>query len=147
MIVFDLSCECGCNFEGWFQDSSDFYRQEKEGLLCCPVCGIHKVKKILSPVAVKSGGEAKNKGTGSSLIPSPEQAVAEALKSIQDYVINNYEDVGTKLAEESLKIHYGVKEPRNIRGVSTEEEEKVLKKEGVEILKVPLPTKDDKKIN
>ena len=66
------------------------------------------------------------------------------LRSLQEYVVSNYEDVGSKLAEESLKIHYGLEEPRNIRGSSTEEEEKVLKKEGIEILKIPLPVKSGK---
>lgn len=145
MIVFDLACECGCQFEGWFQDSTDFHRQEKDGLLTCPVCGTHKVRKILSPVAVKSG--VSDKKIAAFPETSPEQVVAEALKSLQDYVINNYEDVGSKLAEESLKIHYGAKDPRNIRGTSTEEEEKVLKKEGIDILKIPLPVKSDKKVN
>lgn len=145
MIVFDLSCACGCQFEGWFQDRVDLSRQEKNGLLSCPACGSHEVKKILSPVALKSR-KSENSETSLPAI-SPEQAAIETLKSLQDYVINNYEDVGPKLAEESLKIHYGVKKPRNIRGISTEEEEKVLKEEGIEILKIPLPVKDDKKIN
>ena len=145
MIVFDLSCECGCQFEGWFQDSTEFRRQEEEGLLCCPACGMHKVKKILSPVTVKSGVSSWK--VPDSPETSSERVVAEALKSLQDYVVSNYEDVGTNLAEESLKIHYGAKEPRNIRGISTEEEEKVLKKEGIEIIKIPLPVKSDKKIN
>lgn len=145
MIVFDLSCVCGSQFEGWFQDRADLARQEKDGLLSCPACGSHEVKKILSPVAVKSR-KSEDSVTDPPAV-SPEQAVAETLKSLQDYVINNYEDVGPKLAEESLKIHYGVKRPRNIRGISTEDEEKVLKKEGIEILKIPLPVKSDKKVN
>ncbi|MEN8143145.1 MAG: DUF1178 family protein [Thermodesulfobacteriota bacterium] len=145
MIVFDLACDCSCQFEGWFDDSTDFYRQEKDGLLRCPACGSHHVKKILSPVAVKSGERRETLVLPQDI--SPEQVVADALSSLHDYVIKNYEDVGTNLAEESLKIHYGVKAPRNIRGTSTEEEEKVLKKEGIKILKVPLPAKDDKKTN
>lgn len=145
MIIFDLSCECGCQFEGWFEDSTDFHRQENDGLLCCPTCGTHKVKKILSPVALKS--HEKRSSIANSPKKSPEQVIVEALNSLQDFVIKNYEDVGTNLAEESLKIHYGAKEPRNIRGTSNEEEEKVLKKEGIDILKIPLPAKVDKKVN
>ena len=142
MIIFDLSCECGCQFEGWFQDSGDFQRQEKEGLLACPRCDGNGVKKILSPVTVKSATDHKVNSVPANVLP--EQQAADLLKSLQDYVTNNYEDVGTRLAEESLKIHYGLKEPRNIRGVSTDEDEKILKKEGIEILKIPLPVKSDK---
>jgi hypothetical protein len=37
-------------------------------------------------------------------------------------------------------MHYGVSDPRNIRGVSTDQEEKVLKEEGIDILKIPVPS-------
>ncbi|MGD2269532.1 MAG: DUF1178 family protein [Desulfobacterales bacterium] len=40
-------------------------------------------------------------------------------------------------------MHYGVTEPKNIRGFSSVEEEKALKKEGVEFFKLPLPTTPD----
>jgi len=143
MIVFDLSCECGCQFEGWFQDTADFHSQKATGLLSCPACGGGEVKKILSPVA----GKKATVGKGIRLIAgdaSPEQLAADLLKSIQNHVVNNYEDVGARLAEESLEIHYGLEKPRNIRGVSTAEEEKILEKEGIEILKIPLPVKDSK---
>ena len=142
MIVFDLSCECGLQFEGWFRDGDDLQRQQEEGLLYCPSCQSNQVRKILSPVAVRSKGGREGVSSAPGL--SSEEAAAELLSSLQEYVISNYEDVGTKLAEKSLKIHYGFEEPRNIRGISTEEEEKVLKKEGIEILKIPLPTRSGK---
>jgi hypothetical protein len=142
MIVFDLSCKCGCQFEGWFQDSDDFRRLAREGLLNCPSCDGNAVRKILSPVAVRSVVERK---TASAPVKvEPEELAADLFKSLQNYVVNNYEDVGTRLAEESLKMHYGLEEPRNIRGTSTGEEEKVLAKEGIELLKIPLPVKSDK---
>ena len=141
MIVFDLLCECGLRFEGWFRDSDDLQRQQEEELLCCPSCQGNQVRKILSPVSVSSKGGRKDYLISGG---STEEAAAEVLRSLQEYVVSNYEDVGTKLAEESLKIHYGLEEPRNIRGSSTEEEEKVLKKEGIEILKIPLPAKSGK---
>jgi hypothetical protein len=54
-----------------------------------------------------------------------------------------FDDVGCDFAKEALKIHYGVEEPRNIRGVSTKEEEKMLKKEGVDFVKIPMPAPPD----
>jgi len=42
-----------------------------------------------------------------------------------------------------LKIHYGATEPRNIRGVSTKEEEKTLKEEGIQFFKIPIPAPPD----
>ena len=39
MIVFDLSCDQGHRFEGWFGSSGDFADQRERGLLSCPQCG------------------------------------------------------------------------------------------------------------
>ena len=62
---------------------------------------------------------------------------------IVDYVEKNFDDVGADFTKEALKIHYGVSEPRNIRGVSTREEEKTLEKEGVQFIKIPIPVPPD----
>ena len=145
MIVFDLACACGFVFEGWFQDRQDFIAQRQADLLACPKCSGKEIQKILSPVHLQCGSEA-----GEKIVPEPRKESKpkehdpRLLKMIQDYVEKNFEDVGAGLAEESLKIHYGVEKPRNIRGVTTEEEEKILKEEGINLLKIPMPVKDDK---
>lgn len=150
MIVFDLSCACGYQFEGWFRGREDFDRQEKDELLVCPSCGGGRIRKILSPVKVRRIMEAPEKKTqvlsGEEAALSPEKAVA-TLRALQDYVEKNFEDVGSNLATESLKIHYGVEEPRNIRGVTTPNEEKTLEAEGINILKIPMPVKKDDNLN
>ena len=145
MIVYDLACGCGYIFEGWFQDREDFVAQQEAGLLNCPDCGNNAIRKILSPVNVSTTREPSTvtpDGDKESAV-SPE-VLLQALKTVRKFVEKNFEDVGSKLAEESLKIHYGVEEARNIRGVVTEEEEKVLEKEGIELLKVPIMSEDDK---
>lgn len=149
MIVFDLRCDCGCQFEGWFRDRQDFDRQEEDELLVCPSCGDGRIRKILSPVKVRRGMEVPDKNThtlSGEVDLSPEKAEA-ALRALQDYVEKNFEDVGSSLAAESLKIHYGVEEPRNIRGITTPKEEKILKDEGINLLKIPMPVKKDDKLN
>ncbi|WP_456432705.1 DUF1178 family protein [Thermosulfuriphilus sp.] len=136
MIVFDLSCENDHTFEGWFADRASYEEQMAKGLVNCPICGSHKVRKVFSRVAIK-----KNRSEDQ---PQNSQALfINLLIKVSRYVEENFEDVGSRFAEEALKIHYGVEEPRNIRGVATEEEEKVLKQEGVEFLKVPILKKTD----
>ena len=61
-------------------------------------------------------------------------------KQIVDYVQNNFDNVGADFAEEALKMHYGVTEPRSIRGVSTPKEEETLKAEGIRFFKFPVPS-------
>lgn len=146
MIVYDLACICGITFEGWFQDRGAFLSQQESGLLVCPGCGSNAVRKILSPVNVCRSQVAipvqtKTTETEDGCVTA--ESVLQALSTLRKFVEKNFEDVGTKLAEESLKIHYGVEKPRNIRGVTSEEEEKVLAKEGIELLKLPLLVKDD----
>ena len=142
MIVFELACECGFTFEGWFQDRRDFESQQTASFLVCPECGSKEVRKILSPIRTQSSRneapDSSGEKTGNSV---PLENVMEALQTVQKFVEENFEDVGTDMAAESLKIHYGVSKPRNIRGVTTELEEKKLKEEGINLLKIPMPAK------
>jgi len=62
----------------------------------------------------------------------------ELTKKITAFIEKNFDNVGSRFATEALKIHYGVTEPRNIRGTSTHEEEKTLKQEGIEFIKIPV---------
>jgi hypothetical protein len=131
MIVYDLRCSNGHVFEGWFEDNRDFDGQIKKKLVSCPVCNDTSVFKVPTKFAIKS--------SGSGTTPfSNENTLAELTKKVADYVESNFDNVGTEFAAEALKIHYGVSEPRNIRGVSTSLEEKTLKEEGVQFFKIPI---------
>ena len=144
MIVYELACTCGSIFEGWFQDRDEFLNQREAGLISCPDCGGNEIRKILSPVSVRTSHPSPSAAVGKDEDSNVSAAeVATALRIIRRYVEKNFEDVGTKLAEESLKIHYGIEEPRNIRGVVSAEEEKILEQEGIELLKVPIVSEDD----
>lgn len=154
MIVFDLECMNGHTFEGWFDDRADLDRQQEEGRLQCPVCETFSVHPKLSAVAIKT----------SSCPPAPsshphhpgmqtqqafqahQEAIAEFTEKVADYV-ENFENVGNSFAKEALKMHYGDSEYRNIRGTTTKEEEKVLAKEGVNVLKVPVRKDENEDLN
>jgi len=145
MIVFDLHCACGIQFEGWFADHADYEAQAAAGLLTCPVCNGTDVHKVLSPVPYHTGvGKPAVAGDGGDSSNLNEAAAARMLlSSVQRFVRENFENVGTRLAAEALKIHYGLSEPRNIRGVASEEEERMLASEGIQVLKLPMPPEDD----
>ena len=140
MIAFDLQCEDGHTFEGWFEDSKAYNEQKKKNLIACPICNSINVSKILSPVAIKRGVTANAETLP---LPMEEAQMAEVGRKIVDYVHKNFDDVGCDFTKEALKIHYGVNEPRNIRGVSSPEEEKALKQEGIEYFKLPMPPSFD----
>jgi len=136
MIAFDLQCINDHVFEGWFEDNRAYEKQGKKGLIACPICNETTVTKIPSTFGIKSTGALNHS--------SPEQLdMAHIGKKIVEYVEKNFDDVGCEFTKEALKIHYGASEPRNIRGVSTEEEEKTLKEEGIEFFKIPVPIRFD----
>ena len=136
MIAYDLQCVNGHAFEGWFEDSEAYQTQKKKKLIACPACNTTRVSRIPSTFAIKSS-PIPQKG-------SPEEENLKKVgKEIVDFVEKNFDDVGCDFAKEALKIHYGVEEPRNIRGISTKEEEKMLKEEGIDFLKIPMPAPPD----
>jgi len=134
MIAYDLQCARGHAFEGWFEDAKSYESQMKNGLITCPVCDDKQIVKVPSTFSIKTSP------TQTLSAISEEQLEAAKLgHKIASFVKDNFDDVGCDFATEALKIHYGVTEPRNIRGVSTKEEEKTLEKEGVQFYKLPLP--------
>jgi hypothetical protein len=131
MIVFDLKCLQGHKFEGWFDDGKAYEDQKARGLLTCPVCNDADISKIPTAFSIKASHPEK-----ASAVAQKEFAKLE--KTLAAFIEKNFDNVGSQFATEALKIHYGVTEPRNIRGTSTQEEEKTLKEEGIEFIKVPV---------
>jgi len=130
MIAYDLECANGHAFEGWFRDSASFEEQKEKKLVSCPYCNDTRIRRILSPVAVRSGVRPADQ---------PENGIDhhKLIRDVANYIAANFEDVGSDFTKEALKMHYGVKEKRSIRGAATEEEEKTLKEEGIEYFKFP----------
>jgi hypothetical protein len=133
MIVFDLKCSKEHTFEGWFEDGSAYKDQSQKGLISCPVCDDKEIVKIPSTFAIKGSSMAKNPAI------DEHRALLQLGQEISNYVEKNFDNVGCDFTKEALKIHYGASEPRNIRGISTKEEEKTLKKEGIQFFKIPAP--------
>lgn len=143
MIVFDLECLNGHTFEGWFEDKKDLERQQEDGLLVCPVCESTSVSQKIHAVSIKkSSGNTCRK-----TLQASQDALAELTEKVAEYVEKNYEDVGTDFTKKALEMHYGTEDYRNIRGTVTNEEDKVLKKEGVPVIKVPVAKKPENDLN
>ena len=136
MIAYDLQCANGHAFEGWFEDGQAYEKQDKKGLIACPVCNDTSVSRIPSTFAIKSSPSEKD-------LYKQQTDLADDSKKFVDFVKKNFDDVGCDFAKEALKMHYGAAEPRNISGVSTQEEEKTLNEEGVQFFKIPMPIAPD----
>lgn len=138
MIIYDLCCAHEHRFEGWFKTAEDFLRQNEGGLLCCPVCGISEVAKLLT--ASRINRHLSSQRDSSACLANAEQTL---LTRIHDYVDTNFIDVGPEFPEQARRIHYGEVEPMAIRGVATKNEARELHDEGVDIVTLP-PTPDTK---
>lgn len=136
MIAYDFQCISGHSFEGWFEDRKAYEKQKEKDLIACPVCNNTSIVRIPSTFAIKSSTPIKE-------FRDSQADLVKIGKKIADFVDKNFDDVGCDFAKEALKMHYGVSEARNIRGVSTKEEEKTLKEEGVQFFKIPMPATPD----
>jgi hypothetical protein len=141
MIAFDLECSKGHMFEAWFNNAQSFEEQNTKKMINCPYCNDTNIRKVISPVAMKTSSQPDPKKDMESI------DYRRLAKEIVDYIDKNFDDVGTDFAKEALKMHYDVSEKRNIKGSATSEEEKMLKEEGIEFFKVPVPKTDDDKKN
>ena len=139
MIAFDLMCANGHTFEGWFDNIESFEKQDSKNMIICPLCENTEIKKILSPVAMKSSSRSVQKNNE---LPIDYQKLA---MEMVNYIQNEFEDLGHGFTKEALKIHYGAAEARNIRGTATKDEEKILEEEGVPFVKFPSVDKNNDK--
>ncbi|PPR77228.1 MAG: hypothetical protein CFH01_01640 [Alphaproteobacteria bacterium MarineAlpha2_Bin1] len=153
MISFDLICENGHTFEGWFSNSKDFEKQSKSKSVECPFCSNNKVQKALMAPNVSTRDNSSNmasstlseksssNSTKGNIHNSPE--VISAFKKLRKVVEENCEYVGNKFAEEARKISYGETESRGIYGETSAEEAKDLKDEGIEFGVLPWSNRND----
>ena len=137
MIVIDLSCEHAHRFEAWFASSEAFEAQRSAGLVTCPQCDSHDVRRLPSAPYVQTSSHS------APALPRPDpQAIAARLIEALRSAASQSEDVGERFAEEARRIHHGDAEERAIRGKASSTDVLELIDEGIPILPVP-PDKDD----
>lgn len=168
MIVYDLKCRSGHQFEAWFNNAAGYERLKKAGHVACSVCGSTKIDKALnapniSPSKGKSGAkqpaeapvamaaEATARGPKLDSLgnyandPAAAKvgALMKQLVEIRDQVEKNCDYVGDKFAEEARKMHYGEAAKRNIYGEASDNDAKSLSDEGVEFSRLPWAPRRD----
>ena len=154
MIVFELQCRLNHRFEGWFASGDDFDDQQRRGLLTCPNCGGSHVSKLLTAkigksesasrpanVPVPAQGPAAQSDQGASVqvgMPDEKQFMA-----LIEHVMANTENVGARFAEEARRIQHGEAPERGIRGKASPEEVSELLDEGIGVVPLPVPPRED----
>ena len=127
MILFNLTCASGHEFEAWFRNGDAYSDQAAKGVISCPDCGGTDVRK--APMAPSLGkGVAKR-----------EDALAELRRAVE----SQFENVGGNFAETARRIHYGEAEARPIYGEATAEEVRDLIDEEIPVLPLPFKVETD----
>lgn len=141
MIKFALCCAEGHKFDAWFRSGDTYDRQARRKLISCPECGSNSIdKQPMAPALVKSAKARTSRAV--SEVPAAAAPSMELLRAFKQHVLNNTEDVGTRFAEEALRMHHGESEPRAIRGAATAEDAAALQDEGVAFGLLPILPED-----
>ena len=158
MIVYDLCCDGGHRFEGWFGSSEDYAEQRELGLVACPQCGSGAVDKApMAPAVPRKGNRLPapqpqpqpqaRQAMASGPMP-PE--VAAALKNLAEAQAKALKDstwVGDRFAEQSRAMHYGERPPETIHGQATPQEAAALFEEGIAVAPLPFPVAPPEELN
>jgi hypothetical protein len=140
VIVFDLSCENNHRFEGWFASNEEFTQQLERTLITCPLCGNSNIVRLPHAVHIKADvGERTARAEPPAAGQQYANLGSEVLVKLVEHIIENTVDVGAAFPEEARKIHYHEAPDRKIRGTASREEVEALKKEGIEVVALPLP--------
>ena len=134
MIVFNLNCsDCTSSFEGWFENTKDYNKQIRKGLLTCPSCNSTQIKKgLMAPnVSIKSNSKVSKRN----------KSIASNVKKLKKIIEKEFDYVGDKFTEEAKKIKYGETKERAIYGEASIEQTKELMDEDIDVLPLPFSTK------
>ena len=134
MILFNLNCfDCASSFEGWFENTKDYNKQIKKGLLSCPSCNSIQIKKgLMAPNVAKKSN---------SRISKMNKSIASNVKNLKKIIEKEFDYVGDKFTEEAKKIKYGEVKERAIYGEASIEQTKELIDEDIDVLPLPFSTK------
>lgn len=154
MIVYDLICDQGHRFEGWFGSSGDFAQQHERGLVSCPHCGSAAVAKApMAPAVPAKGNTREDRGASDrrqvasqAMPPEVQQALAK-LAEAQAKALKQSTWVGDKFAEVSRRMHYGEADEQPIHGRASLEEAKGLVDEGIPVAPLPFPVAPPDELN
>ena len=148
MILYQLKCKKGHEFEAWFANSAAYDKQAKRGQLSCPKCGSAQVAKAPMAPRIAKRGKAKTAEKPVEA-PKPERRrvaahgeLVSAMRKLRAEIEAKSEYVGPRFSEEARKIHYEEVPARGIHGEATADEAKALSEEGIEFFPLPILPED-----
>lgn len=145
MIRYDLRCENGHDFDGWFRSSESFETMRAAGQVQCTQCGSGDVEKALMAPALPREAEAAPAGQQPPRLSGPRSPAEAALDRLRRHVEANSDYVGMSFADEARAIHEGRSPHRAIHGEARPDDARRLIEDGVPV--TPLPFMPRQKAN
>ena len=139
MILYQLRCHRGHDFDAWFLDGATYDSQSASGDVTCPFCGTAEVAKApMAPNIARGNKDAPLRGgSGEARAKKVAERILDAVDILRGEVEENCDYVGDEFADEAKRIHSGETEERGIYGEATDEEAEELDEEGVEYFRFP----------
>ena len=141
MIKYNLKCNNDHEFESWFSDSKEFERLKTGKLLECIYCNSKKIKKsIMAPmISVSKNNNVNNFQINEKIL----QKQRNKLIKLRNFIEKNFEYVGEDFSKKVREIYYDKKNNKTIYGITSPEERKELKEEGINLLSIPWVDKNN----
>lgn len=148
MIVLNLSCDQGHQFEGWFASRDAFGDQVARKLVNCTHCQSPTVTALPSGPYVRRATHSHTPFADQQMVDvaepdavqMPSAEVARQLFVSLAAMARKAENVGANFPEEARRIHYNEAPARTIRGIASGDETRELLEEGILVLPALVPS-------
>jgi hypothetical protein len=158
MISFDLKCDSGHIFEGWFRSSADYEAQRTAGQVVCPVCGDHGVvKAVMAPAVAAKGNKRAEAGSLTANqpdTPAIKEETAQKIMSLLEEVAKSQAAslkdslwVGAAFTERARAMHYGEADHAIIHGTANAQDARAMIEEGLSVMPLLVPIAPPDQIN
>lgn len=147
MIIYELQCQSGHQFEGWFPNAQAFEKQLQHGLVSCTVCGISDVRRIPAgghsigiKMASHSAQQSEKKSSPTTKQSDQQVVLTDPVtlaKAAYHFVKKYCKDVGSQFAEKAIAIQRGEAPPEPISGTASASDIKRLNEEDVAYTLLP----------
>lgn len=139
MVIYDLECQFGHHFEGWFPSGQAFEDQHCQQLVVCAVCGVNAVRRLATGGHLVASCGEKAVATPTTETPKPvQQKPVELpvdpvtfLKTLHHVVKKHCTDVGPAFAEKAIAMQRGEAPLEPITGSATAADIKKMDNEDV----------------
>lgn len=146
MVRYELVCDHGHQFEGWFPAPEAFESQKDQGLVTCQFCGDHHVSKVMAGGPVGKPGrlprvlpapEADGQAQPAELLATGDIDGITVIKALKYYVKTHFENVGKDFVTLTRKMRSGEIPAKNIYGEATPEEKEQLADDEIPYIVLP----------